>query len=135
MVAPLLMISLFDPGFSPATVIPAEAVQQPNVNIHFAWFHWGVVIVVGNGEEESIYNICLESIDIAGFVILGSGWIDYIKEIGSYSVGYLIIPTFGIGRFVVTATVSYEYEGKTYNETLHGFFFVFGSTTFLLEEW
>jgi len=110
-------------------------IEQPNVEIHFAWFHWGIVIIVWNGENESIHHVCLKSLSIAGLIFIGCNPVDYLEEIGSYGVGYLIIPVFGFGKCLVTATISYEYRGITYNTTLHGFFFVFGTTAFLLQEW
>ncbi|RLF43659.1 MAG: hypothetical protein DRN29_09775 [Thermoplasmata archaeon] len=124
----ILLILVASPFF-------ASSVEQPKVEIHFAWFHWGIVIVVGNSEDEAIHHVCLDSISIAGFVFIGCNSVDYLEEIGSYGVGYLIVPIFGFGRCLVTAEISYEYEGITYNETLHGLFFVFGTTTLLLQEW
>jgi len=113
----------------------AHEIQEPNVEIHFAWFHWGIVIIIFNGENALLHNVFIQSLDIAGLIFLGANWLDYLPEVGSYSVAYLIIPVYGLGHAVVTATISYEYKGETYEKTIHGFFLVLGTTTILLEEW
>ncbi len=113
----------------------AQEIQEPNVEIHFAWFHWGIVIIIFNGEDSPIQNVFIQSLSIAGLVFLGANWLDYLAEVGSYSVAYLIVPVYGLGHAAVSATVSYEYEGKTYEKTIHGFFLIIGATTILLEEW
>ena len=77
----------------------------------------------------------MERLSLSGFVFLGGVWLDYIDEVGGNSLRQLIIPAYGIGRCLVEATVSYEYEGKTYEVTIHGFFVVWGSVTYLLQEW
>ena len=118
----------------PFTSLPHE-IQESNVEIHFAWFHWGIVIMIFNGENASLHNVFIQSLDVAGLIFLGANWLDYLSEVGSYSVAYLIIPVCGLGHAVVTATISYEYEGETYEKTIHGFFLVLGATTILLEEW
>jgi len=128
LVLPLLLIQPFlDAG--------AYQVQQPDVEIRFAWFDWGFVILVWNKGDESIYHVTLESFSLSGLVFLGSIWLDYIDEVGEKSLRQLIIPAYGIGRCLVEATVSYEYEGKTYERTIYGFFVVWGSTTYLIQEW
>lgn len=123
-----LLLSI--PGIS-----SAATVQEPDVTFAFSWFDYGIVVVVWNNEDVPVHHVTLNSLDISGFIFLGWSSIYFLAEVGAHSIGYLAIPVFGWGRCLVTANISYEYEGTIYTATLHGLFFVLGTTTLLLREW
>jgi len=124
----LLIITLFP-------ISNAKNIGQPDVEIHFAWIDWGFVILVWNKENESIHNVFIKQLSISGIVFLGGTWLDYIKEVGGKSLRQLIVPAWGLGKCLVEATISYEYEGETYETTIYGYFTILGSFTYLLTEW
>ncbi len=96
----------------------------------------GIKMEIRNYENDSIYNVSLNKIDIRGMVILGlSPGIDEVKEVESGSIAYLSFIVFGIGFAYINAHISYEIDGNIVEKEIQCEAEIIGPLVLIIEQW
>ncbi|KAA0003514.1 MAG: hypothetical protein FE048_01375 [Thermoplasmata archaeon] len=106
-----------------------------NVDIEFM-DGFGIRIIIWNHNDYPIYNISLESLDIAGLIFFGlSPGVTFLQEIKTGEHGYLVTPIFGFGWLIVTAKLSYYDQGEKIEREIHADLFIIGTIVGVIEQW